>query len=184
MKVLKFGGTSVANAESIRKVGGIISRESDRIVVVVSALGGITDQILKAAGSAVHATGSVEAEVAAIRKRHTELIHELLGENREVLQSVGNILTELEQVLTGIALVNETTPKTQDRILGMGERMSSVIISAFLGVKLVDTAGLIVTDSSFGKALVDYEETFTRITKALGNESQTVLVPGFIAKNK
>lgn len=184
MKVLKFGGTSVANAESIRKVGGIISRESDRIVVVVSALGGITDQILKAAGSAVHATGSVEAEVAAIRKRHTELIHELLGENREVLQSVGNILTELEQVLTGIALVNEMTPKTQDRILGMGERMSSVIISAFLGVKLVDTAGLIVTDSSFGKALVDYEETFTRITKALGNESQTVLVPGFIAKNK
>ncbi len=184
MKVLKFGGTSVANAESIRKVREIISLQTERIVVVVSALGGITDQILQAARSAVHATGQADAEVAAIRARHTELIQELLGENREVLQLVGNILTELEQVLTGIALVNEMTPKTQDRILGMGERMSSVIISAFLGVKLVDTAGLIVTDSSFGKAVVDYKETNARIIEALGNEEQTILVPGFIARNR
>jgi aspartokinase/homoserine dehydrogenase 1 len=100
------------------------------------------------------------------------------------MQSVGNILAELEQVLTGISLVNEMTPKTQDRILGMGERMSSVIISAFLGVKLVDTAGLIVTDSNYGKAAVDYEETNARITESLGNETRTILVPGFIARTR
>ncbi len=184
MKVLKFGGTSVANAVNIRKVREIVFSQSEKTVVVVSALGGITDLILNAAKSAALSTSQSGDILAKICRLHTDLITELFGKNREVSQPVELILHELGQVLTGIALVNELTPKIQDRLLGMGERMSSIIISAFFGVKLINAAEMIVTDSSFGKAVVDYPETNRRIASAFSEPDQFVLVPGFIARSK
>ncbi len=112
------------------------------------------------------------------------VIRELFPEDLEVTSKVDTILRELEQVLTGIALVNELTTKTLDRILGMGERMSSVIIARYLEAGLKDSAALIITDSHFGKASVDFSLTGTRIREALGNFQGKVLVPGFIARNK
>jgi len=185
MKVMKFGGTSVGSAVNIRKVREILAEEPGDVVVVVSALGGITDQILRAAHMAAAGDPLFREELTAIRERHLEVTGALFSmpERTEVAQKAGAILDELDLVLTGIALVGELTPKTLDRILGMGERISSGIIASFLGAELTDSAGLIVTDSQYGKAAVDFRETNSRIRDAYEGFRGRRVMPGFIARN-
>ncbi|HOC87302.1 MAG TPA: bifunctional aspartate kinase/homoserine dehydrogenase I [Prolixibacteraceae bacterium] len=184
MKVLKFGGTSIGTAGNIRKVKEILSRESGDVLVVVSALGGVTDQILLTARMAASGKRDFHPALGEIRERHRALIRELYPGGNGVDAKIEAILRELEQVLTGIALVTELTSKTLDRILSMGERMSSNLIAPYLGATLVDSAGLIVTDSSFGKAAVDFSMTTFRIGEALGDFHGKALAPGFIARSK
>jgi bifunctional aspartokinase / homoserine dehydrogenase 1 len=183
MKVLKFGGTSVGSVANIKTVKKIVSGQTGDTVVVVSALGGITDKILNAAKMAALGTGFYHEELDIIKLRHSEVIAGLFGTTSAVSAEVNVLLNELEQVLTGITLVNELTPKTLDRLLGMGERMSSIIISRYLGVERVDSAGFIVTDSHFGKAAVDYTLTNEKIRETFSSFKGTAVAPGFIARN-
>ncbi len=162
MKVLKFGGTSVGSAENIQKVKEILMGQSDDVVVVVSALGGITDKILSAAKMAAIGTGYFQAELTEINTRHFDTIEKLFGTDRqtEIKDKVQVLLEELERIIQGVSLIGELTPKTLDKIGGFGERLSSLIISEYIpAAKWFDSSKLIRTNSDFGKAIVNFELT-------------------------
>lgn len=184
MKVLKFGGTSVGSAVNIKKVHEIVSGQSTDVVVVVSALGGITDKIVNAAKMAALGSDFYLDELEAIRERHFDVVTELFERPSGVMEEIGPLLQELEQVMMGVTLVNELTPKTMDRLLGMGERLSSLIISRYFGCELKDASGFILTDSQFGKATVDFTKTNAQIKSCFEQFHGVAIVPGFVAKNK
>jgi len=184
MKVLKFGGTSVASAANIRKVSEIVQQQKSDTVVVVSALGGVTDLILQAAGVAATGTGDFHPFLAEIKKRHKQAIDELFNGTGAMVYIAEELLDELEQILTGITLVGELTPKTLDRIAGIGERISSHLVSQFIqGAIRTDSAELIQTDSNFGKAQVDFRITNQKIREEFTGFKGIAVLPGFIAKN-
>ena len=183
MKVLKFGGTSVGSATNIKKVKEIVLSQNDDVIVVVSALGGITDKILTAANNAATGTSDFHTELTEIRQRHHDTMHELFNGNEPIREVVEKLLDELEQILTGITLVGELTAKTLDRIAGIGERMSSQIIAAFIGAERKDSSLLIQTDSNFGKASVDFQVTIRNIKEEFAGFKGIAVAPGFISKN-
>lgn len=187
MKVLKFGGTSVGSAENIQKVKEILMKQDDDVIVVVSALGGITDMILSAAKMAAIGTGYFQAELTEINTRHYEVIEKLFdGEKQtEVREKTQVLLEELERIIHGVSLIGELTPKTLDKILGFGERLSSLIISEYIPLaKWFDSSKLIRTNSDFGKAIVNFAVTNQLITSAFSGFSGIAIVPGFISSNE
>jgi len=183
MKVLKFGGTSVGSAANIKKVKSIVNNQPDDVIVVVSAMGGVTDLILTAAKKASSHTGDFHAELAQIRKKHDETILELFNGSGSIKHLVEELLDELEQILTGITLVGELTLKTLDRIAGIGERISSHIVAELVEAKRIDSSELIQTDSNFGKASVNFESTNKKIQEAFNAFEGVAVIPGFISKN-
>jgi bifunctional aspartokinase / homoserine dehydrogenase 1 len=183
MKVLKFGGTSVGSAENIRKVKAIVKSQTDDVVVVVSALGGITDKILSAARNASLRTGNFHQDLKEIKDRHEEVIHSLFNGSGAIKYIVNELLDELEQILTGITLVGELTAKTLDRIAGIGERVSSHIVAQFIGAERFDSSDFIRTDSNFGKASVNFNLTNKNIQEIFFGFKGVAVVPGFISKN-
>lgn len=187
MKVLKFGGTSVGSADNIRKVNDILLNQDDDVIVVVSAMGGITDKILSAAKMAAIGTGYFHAELTEINTRHFDAIEDLFeGKKRtEIQEKVKLLLDELERIVQGVSLIGELTPKTLDKVVGFGERLSSLIIAEFIsGAQWFDSSKLIRTNSDFGKALVNFEETNQLIRTAFVSFSGIAIVPGFISSNE
>ncbi len=184
MKVLKFGGSSVGSATAIKQVKEIIGQQTTDVVVVVSALGGVTDLILKAAKTAVAGTGDFHLILAEIKNRHSQTIFELFETTDDVVSITESLLDELEQILTGITLVGELTAKTLDRIAGIGERISSHILAKLIpGAIRKDATEMIQTDSNFGKAAVNFIVTNQKIKNEFASFSGVAVVPGFIAKN-
>jgi len=187
MKVLKFGGTSVGSAENIQKVKDILIGQDDDVIVVVSALGGITDMILSAAKMAAIGTGYFQAELTEINTRHFEVIEKLFSgaKQTEVKDNTQVLLDELGRIVHGVSLICELTPKTLDKIGGFGERLSSQIIAEFIpSAKWFDSSKLIRTNSDFCKAIVNFEITNQQIQSAFENFSGIALVPGFISSNE
>ena len=187
MKVLKFGGTSVESAENIKKVKDILTRQDDDVIVVVSALGGITDKILSAAKMAAIGTGYFQAELTEISKRHFKTIENLFepGKQSPVKEKVQVLLEELERIVQGVSLIGELTPKTLDKIGSFGERLSSLIISEYIPSSTwFDASKLIRTNSDFGKAIVKFSLTNQLIHSAFAAFSGIAIVPGFIASNE
>lgn len=187
MKVLKFGGTSVGSAENIQRVREILMGQDDDVIVVVSALGGITDKILSAAKMAAIGTGYFQAELTEINTRHFDTIEKLFDGDKqsEVRAKVQVLLNELERIVQGVSLIGELTPKTLDKIIGFGERLSSLIISEFIpDSKWFDSSKLIRTNSDFGKAIVNFGETNKLIKSAFSSFSGVAIVPGFISGNE
>ncbi|QGY46364.1 bifunctional aspartate kinase/homoserine dehydrogenase I [Maribellus comscasis] len=184
MKVLKFGGTSVGSAENIKRVKEIVLKQDEDVVVVVSALGGITDKILNAARQASTGTQNFHAELTEIKRAHYDAIETLFNGTGSIKYIVDELLDELEQILTGITLVGELTVKTLDRIAGIGERISSHIVAQYIpGAVRKDSSEFIQTDSNFGRAAVDFKITNQNIQKTFANFSGVAVVPGFISKN-
>ncbi len=186
MKVLKFGGTSVGSAGNIQKVKEILLSQNDDMIVVVSALGGITDKILSAAKMAAIGTGYFQAELTEINTRHFTTIEKLFSGNKqaEVKEKVGQMLEELGRIIHGVSLIGELTPKTLDKVVGFGERLSSLIISEYITEsKWFDSSKLIRTNSDFGKAIVNFEVTNSLIKQAFDGFSGIAIVPGFISSN-
>ena len=134
MKVLKFGGTSVGSVESIRKIQQIVAGQTDDCIVVVSALGGVTDQLLRAARLALETGEGYMEEYQAIRHRHVEMINALVSPTtREMLlMEVEGILNELRSILFGVHLVKDLSEKSEAVIVSYGEQLSSRIITAAL----------------------------------------------------
>jgi aspartokinase/homoserine dehydrogenase 1 len=187
MKVLKFGGTSVGSAENLQKVKEILLGQDDDVIVVVSALGGITDKILSAAKMAAIGTGYFQAELTEINTRHFEVIEKLFTAEKQnlVKENTQILLDELGRIVQGVSLIGELTPKTLDKIGGFGERLSSFIISEFIpGARWFDSSKLIQTNSDFGKAIVNFEITNQQIQSAFRSFSGIAIVPGFISSNK
>ncbi len=183
MKVLKFGGTSVGSAANIEKVKKIVQSQNGDVIVVVSALGGITDKILTAARNASMGTGNFNTELTEIKIKHDDIILSLFNGSGSIKYIVAELLDELEQILTGIKLVGELTAKTLDRIAGIGERISSHIVAQFIGADRKDSSEFIRTDSNFGKAAVDFKETNKNIKAIFSGFNGVAVVPGFISKN-
>jgi len=182
MKILKFGGTSVGSVENVRRIGEIVLNQHDKIIVVVSALGGVTDQLLALAQQAASGI-KINGELVSVRTRHEDLIKGLFNEENSIktIQALQPLFDELEKIVQGVTLIGELTPKTLDKILGFGERLSSILISRFLNVQLIDSLAVIKTDRNFGKANVDFELTYRLISEACASVAQFAVAPGFIS---
>ncbi|HMC01456.1 MAG TPA: bifunctional aspartate kinase/homoserine dehydrogenase I [Flavobacteriaceae bacterium] len=193
MKVLKFGGTSVGSAENINKVINILNDVSsnDNAVAVVSAVGGITDKLLNAANLAVAKDQKYKEAFNLIKSIHLDIIDELLGDKKShVVNFVSEKLNNLEQLLDGIFLINEMSPKTSDKLLSFGELLSSYIIAETMKSKGYDAAlknsqELIVTDKNYTNASVDFTATNHNIVSYFQSNSNSInILPGFISKSK
>lgn len=194
MQVLKFGGTSVANAENIKKVIAIVKEaiQKERAVVVVSALGGVTDLLLTAAVEAADGNELYKDNLGVIEQRHLEAVKKLipLAQQSQLLSLVKKSCNEIEDICNGIFLLGELTARSKDRIASYGEWISSRIIAeAFIAndvdVFWKDSRELITTNSSFTTAEVDFRITDRNIREFFaGNSSQLLILPGFIAKDK
>lgn len=192
MNVLKFGGTSVANAASIKKVQEIVAHSTaDKIAVVVSAFGGVTDMLLRAAHKASSQDEKYRHLVKKIEERHLTTVKELLPLKAQsaVLSKVKRELNVLDTLLEGAFLIGEITPKLSDKIVSFGELLSSFIIgeyfiSAKLNATYKDSRELIITNNAHGRALVDFKTTNARCKKHFKNTTHSITVlPGFIASS-
>lgn len=194
MNVLKFGGTSVANADNISKVISILkdSAQNKRLAVVVSALGGTTDALLEAGALAQNKNAAYRKKFKEIEERHIESVRELIPIDKQsgVLGGLKKILNELENTLEGVCLLGEFSDKTHDKVVGFGERLSSYIVFNALkavlnNAALKDSRELIVTDDNFKQASVDRLKTEENIRVFFeDNKAQIVVLPGFVAANK
>ncbi len=194
MQVLKFGGSSVANAENINKVVEIIkNKKADtKTVVVVSALGGITDLLLKTAALAEANDEWYKTILKEIEDKHLGTVQELIPvqEQSSVLSLVKKICNEAEDICNGIFLLRELSARTKDRIVSYGELLSSQIIAAKLNADSLtaewkDAREIIVTDSNYGIATVDFTVTDKKTAAFFSaSASSLFIVPGFIAADK
>lgn len=184
MKILKFGGTSVGSEENVRRIGEIVLNQKEEIIVVVSALGGVTDQLLSIARSAAVGNDST-GELALVWSRHENMAKGLMSKENadQALNSLKVLYDELVKIIQGVKLIGELTPKTLDKVLGFGERLSSILISKYLDVQLLDSAALIRTDRTFGKAIVDFEITYRLIKEACSPTKRLSVAPGFISSS-
>ena len=193
MQVLKFGGSSVANAENISKVIHLVRQAltKDRTILVVSALGGITDMLIQAATSAAAGDELYKEKLQEIEHRHLATVRELLPINRQsaALSAVKTRCNEIEDICSGVFLLGELSPRTQDKIVAYGELLSSFIIAARFAAHDLDHAWkdsreLIVTDSRHGHASVDFSNTNKNIRDYIAGSSAPLFVfPGFIASD-
>ena len=192
MQVLKFGGTSVANAENIKKVTDILQlKKGEKTVVVISALGGVTDELLKCGSLAAGGESCYKESLQKLTERHLNVVKQLLPLTNQssVLSFVMQQFNEVEDICNGIFLLNDFTDRTKDRILGYGELISSQILSAYLSSEAlpnrwVDTRKLIRTDAQFTKATVEVEITQQNIHSFFADATEGLFVlPGFVASD-
>ncbi|WP_243349634.1 bifunctional aspartate kinase/homoserine dehydrogenase I [Parabacteroides sp. FAFU027] len=184
MKVLKFGGTSVGSIESIQNVKKIAEARKEPIIIVVSALGGITDQLLKTARMAVAGDSAYLQEIETIVNRHYNVIEGVVLTDKKVetRKKVNELLDELTNIYKGVYLIRDLSAKTNDMIVSYGERMSSVIVSnAIAGAKLYDSREFIKTDTQFGKHNCNFGLTNKLVKETFTELPQITLIPGFIA---
>jgi len=192
MKVLKFGGSSVANADNIKKVAALIQQPANKkSLVVVSALGGVTDSLIQTGNDAAEGHEKYKEALLNLEKRHLDTAKALLPVTAQssCLSSIKQHFNELEDICEGVYRLGELSPRTKDRIISFGELLSSRIISYFLqstgtANEWIDSRLAIKTDSHFGFAAVDFVAT-THHIKELVNASPVSLfiAPGFIASD-
>ena len=167
MKVLKFGGTSVGSTDSIQKVGNILEQYHDSqvsVMVVVSAQKGITNLLQDIGEWAIEGhVDQVNKSIFTIQSRHFQTVKELLPvkDQSQVLAHLKRMINELEEVIHGVTLLKELSPRSKDLILSFGERLSAYTIHNYL-IQLglpsicVDSRELIQTDAQFGSASVKF----------------------------
>ena len=192
MQVLKFGGTSVGSAKNINKVIAILENYSakDKVIAVVSAVGGITDKLLKAGQLAKEKNGSYKTDFKTIKKIHFSILEELMPTNNiTVLEGLEKKSQNLKKLLDGIYLINELSPQTSDKLVSFGELLSSYIIvetlkSRNLNAIRKNSQELIITNSNFTKAEVKLEQTNANIKSYFAEATQSItILPGFISKS-
>ena len=193
MQVLKFGGSSVANAMNMKKVSDIIKEESNKesLVVVVSALGGITDKLLQCGNLAGKGDPAYKELLQEVAQHHLETAKSLLPINNQssLLSQIMQRCNEIEDICNGIFLLREFSDRIKDRVLSYGELISSQLLTSYLlseGIDTiwVDARELVKTDSHFTKANVDFTVTNQNIKTFFENSRhQLYIVPGFIASD-
>ena len=194
MKILKFGGTSVANANNIRLVLSIVEKtaaSSTKLVVVVSAFSGVTDLLLLAASKAASKDVTFNDVVSQIENKHKEAIEELIitSQQKSLLEATNKDINHLKTLLDGCFLLGELSNRTSDTIMGFGELLSSQIIAKALEQKVhnsgyKDSREIIKTNNHFGKAVVNFELSSQLIKDYFNsNVFRVTLVPGFIASS-
>ncbi len=189
MRVLKFGGTSVGSAEAIRQTGQIIrtTATEDQIVVVVSAVGGVTNQLIALADQAALRDRGYEESLAKLKVLHAGIYAELTGS--EDGGFIDKLFTQLGEMYKGIFLLKELTPRTSDYIQSCGERLSSHIIYHYLkgegvDIALYDSRDYLITDKQFGNANLLWEPSRKRLGEIKEDMPQVSLFPGFVASTE
>lgn len=189
MRVLKFGGSSVADADRILEVGSIVSRafEEGPIVVVVSALGCVTDELVALADDAPKDGEPLNDNVDAILQRHLSVLDEIAPDDTDTRSGISATIDELRRLVTGIGYIGDCPPVVRDRIIATGERLSAPIVAAALramGRPALAVCGteVIRTDSNHGTAEVDPAVTTDIARRRLLDACNTVVpvVTGFI----
>ncbi|MBG9377425.1 bifunctional aspartate kinase/homoserine dehydrogenase I [Panacibacter sp. DH6] len=192
MKVLKFGGSSVANAENIQKVVAIVKGNTESQIVVVSALGGVTDLLIKAGTLAEQSEEFYKEVLKQLETKHLDTARALLPVTHQssCLSMIKQHFNELDEICNSVFYLKELSLRTKDRIISFGEMLSSKIIAAYmqsLGIahEWLDSRKLIKTNSNFGFAAVNFSITNDKISYAVSSSgNQLFLAPGFISSDE
>jgi len=194
MKVLKFGGSSVAKPERIKGIANILKdyyKRGEKFAVVFSAFGGVTDYLIKMSSAAANGEESYLDHFNSFSKRHIDSVNELFieGDRKDILLELKNNHDVLKGLLKGVFLVREASPRTMDYVLSFGERNSNFIISHYLrkegiNANYLDARKVIKTDKKFGAAKVDLDTTFNNIQEYFTNHPEIQITTGFIASSK
>ncbi|HQO50206.1 MAG TPA: hypothetical protein PK939_07245, partial [Bacteroidales bacterium] len=189
MKVLKFGGTSVGNAAAIQSLVEIVKAASENdkeLVVVCSAMGGVTNHLIHLANEAA-AGNDIHDGLWELREKHLLTMEAFFCENKTASNVLEPHFAVLQQLLGGIATLRECSPRTMDRVMALGEQLSCTLVAAVFSERgfdsiYTDARQLIATDSSFGNAKVNEAVTNERIRRWAGGLSgKLAVVTGFIA---
>ena len=190
MKVLKFGGTSVGSVKSILSLKHIVEDEARQqpVVVVVSALGGITDKLLTTSQLALKGDEGWKDEFQGMVDRHHKMIDTIITnphQRESLFNKVDALLEQLRSIYFGVFLIHDLSEKTQDAIVSYGERLSSQIVSTLIkGAKWMDSRDFIKTTRKNHKHVLDSELTSKLVCKAFGDLPRVTLVPGFISRDR
>lgn len=190
MKVLKFGGTSVGSVKSILCLKRIVEREARRqpVVVVVSALGGITDKLLSTAQFALCGDDRYKEEFDAMVARHHKMIDTIITEPKkreDLFNAVDALFEQLRSIYYGVYLIHDLSEKTQNAIVSYGERLSSNITAALIkNGKLFDAREFIKTEHKNNKNVLDSELTARLVCDAFKELPKISVVPGFISRDE
>ena len=187
MKVLKFGGTSVGSVESILCLKRIVESEKQQVVVVVSALSGITDKLIETAKLAVNGNERYLEEYKMIVERHKTMVDSIIPKDKAVIlnKTIDGLLAELRSIYNGVYLIRDLSEKTQAAIVSYGERLSSNIVATLIdGAKWFDAREFIKTERKHGKQMLDSELTSQLVCNTFSHCPKISLVPGFISSDK
>jgi aspartokinase/homoserine dehydrogenase 1 len=193
MKVLKFGGTSVGSAEAIKKTIDIVNKKlsTDKIIIVVSALGGTTDLLISSGQLAAEGNESYKELLTKLELRHLDVVKEIIPVQQQssVLSQVKKYCNEIEDICNGVFLLHEFSLRTKDKLVSYGELLSSKIITAAFNsnqttAEWKNSAELIKTDSGFGNAIVDFATTNKLVNDFFQQLNSNLLItPGFISSD-
>ena len=193
MNILKFGGSSVSTPQRIKDVIEIVKSylKREQIAIVHSAFGGVTDVLINMSSLALKGDVSYKEQLAEFEKRHLDAVRELIRIERQssILAQVKFVVNELEDVLHGVFLVKERTPRSLDYIMSFGERLSAYLISeAYLDqgieAEFLDARKVVRTDSNFGYAKVDFQITNQLIQKYFSEHNKLQIITGFIGSSE
>lgn len=187
MKVLKFGGTSVGTVGSLLNVKAIVESIEAPVVVVVSALGGLTDKLIATARMAASGNTSYHDEMEAISSRHFDIIANVVAPELQgkVMQRISELLRELKRNYDGIYLLRDLPQRTLDVVVSFGERMSSVIVTAMISNSSHhDSLKIFKTEKWYSKNIADKKLTDKLIKKEFEGLDTRAVVPGFISTDR
>ena len=188
MKIMKFGGTSVGSVDSILKVKQIVEAEKEPVIVVVSALGGITDQLIRTAAMATKGDIAYEAEFDGMVRRHDEMIQQVIpsgSKKRTLGKKIHALLDELKDIYQGLYLLKDISSNMEDTVVSYGERLSSLIVGALIDdAEVFDSRAFMKTERKHHKHLLDSELSEMLIKETFNELPKVSVVPGFIASDK
>lgn len=192
MKVLKFGGTSVGSVKSIMCLKKIVEKEAKKqsVVIIVSALGGITDKLLSTAQMALNGNELYKEEFDAMVKRHHQMIDTIITDptkRENLFNTVDALFEQLKSIYYGVYLIHDLSEKTQNAIVSYGERLSSNIVATLIkNAAWFDARDFIITEykKKHGKHVLDSELTNSLVCQTFNNLPRISVIPGFISKDK
>lgn len=187
MKVMKFGGTSVGSVDSILSVKRIVEAQQEPVIVVVSALGGITDQLIRTGKMAVEGDPLYQKSFWEIAQRHEDMINAVIEDGkvrRALLAIVHDLLEELRSIYQGVYLIHDLSPKTLAAIVSYGERISSRIVAALVkDAEWYDSRSFIKTEVKGGKNCLATELTNRLVKDNWQTIPKVSLLGGFISSD-
>ena len=188
MKIMKFGGTSVGSVDSIQEVKRIVEAEQEPVIVVVSALGGITDQLIRTAAMATQGNIAYETEFDCMVRRHEDMIQQVIpsgSKKRALGKKIHALLDELKDIYQGLYLLKDISSNMEDTVVSYGERLSSLIVGAVIeDAEVFDSRAFMKTERKHHKHLLDSELSEQLIRETFRELPKVSVVPGFIASDK
>ena len=192
MKVMKFGGTSVGSVKSILSLKEIVETEArtQPVIVVVSALDGITDKLIATSQMAKQGDEHYREEFDAMVKRHHQMIDTIITDDKkrvDLFNNVDQLFDQLKSIFYGVYLIHDLSKKTEDTIVSYGERLSSHIVAAMVknGIRM-NSRDFIRTEKKLGKHVIDADLTTQLVKETFKdiNDKSVYVVPGFIARDR